>query len=69
MKKIIITLVSSIFLLIGNANAVGFNIGGSLTGGVFSVDGALKKMRCYKNASSEGKMLRAYMLSVQYSLS
>ena len=56
MKKIIITLVSSIFLLIGNANAVGFNIGGSLTGGVFSVDGATEKNEdVTKNANSENE--------------
>ena len=56
MKKIIITLVSSIFLIFGNANAVGFNIGGSLTGGVFSVDSASEKNAdVTKNASSEGE--------------
>ena len=56
MKKIIITLVSSIFLLFGNANAISFNIGGSLTGGVFSVDGASEKNESVtKNASSEGE--------------
>ena len=56
MKKIIITLVSSIFLIFGNANAVGFNIGGSLTGGVFSVDGATEKNEdVTKNATSENE--------------
>jgi hypothetical protein len=43
MKKIIITLVSSIFLLFGNANAIGFNLGLSGAGGVFEVDGATEK--------------------------
>jgi hypothetical protein len=43
MKKIIITLVSSIFLLFGNANAVGFNLGLSGAAGVFDVDGATEK--------------------------
>ena len=56
MKKIIITLTSCIFLLFGNANAVGFNIGGSLTGGVFSVDGATEKNAdVSKAASAEGE--------------
>ena len=56
MKKIIITLTSCIFLLFGNANAVGFNIGGSLTGGVFSVDGASEKNAdVTKAASAEGE--------------
>ena len=56
MKKIIITLVSSIFLISRNANAVGFNIGGSLTGGVFSVDSASEKNAdVTKNSSSEGE--------------
>lgn len=43
MKKIIITLVSSIFLLFGNANAISFNIGLSGSAGVFEVDGATEK--------------------------
>ena len=56
MKKIIITLVSSIFLLLGNANAISFNIGGSLTGGLFSVDGASEKNEsATKNANAEGE--------------
>ena len=43
MKKIIITLVSSIFLLFGNANALGLNLGLSGAAGVFEVDGATEK--------------------------
>ena len=43
MKKIIITLVSSIFLLFGNAYALGLNVGISGTAGVFEVDGASEK--------------------------
>ena len=54
MKKIIITLVSSIFLLFGNANAISFNIGLSGAGGVFEVDGATEKNAdATKNAADE----------------
>lgn len=54
MKKIIITLVSSIFLLFGNANALGLNLGLSGAGGVFDVDGATEKNAdATKNAADE----------------
>ena len=54
MKKIIITLVSSIFLLFGNANALGLNLGLSGAGGVFEVDGATEKNAdATKNAADE----------------
>ncbi len=54
MKKIIITLVSSIFLLFGNANALGLNLGISGAGGVFEVDGATEKNAdATKNAADE----------------
>lgn len=43
MKKIIISIISSFFLLIGSANAVGLSLGGSIAAGVFSVDGATEK--------------------------
>jgi hypothetical protein len=60
MKKIIITLVSSIFLLFGNANAVGFNLGLSGAAGVFDVDGATEKNAdVTKNTSSEGENAEA----------
>lgn len=56
MKKIIITLVSSIFLLFGNANAVGFNLGLSGAAGVFDVDGATEKNAdATKNTSDESE--------------
>ena len=43
MKKIIITLVSSIFLLFGNAYALGLNVGISGAAPQFEVDGASEK--------------------------
>ena len=52
MKKIIITLISSIFL-IANANAISFNIGASLTGAGFSVDGASEKNEDATKKSSD----------------
>ena len=56
MKKILISLISVFFLIANNANSAdfGFNIGGSITAGVFSVDGASEKNAdATINASSE----------------
>lgn len=56
MKKIIASFVTFTFLLLGNAHAVGFKVGGSITAGVFEVDGATEKNEdATIDAASEGE--------------
>lgn len=55
MKKIIASFVTFTFILLGNAHAVGFKVGGSITAGVFEVDGATERNEdATINSASEG---------------